>query len=754
MTMKSTISSFSLLAAGAAAQAIGSQPGPDLRPMAASPWHIGFAASPDDGAQWAAGADYKVAVRDDMTFYPRVARDRTNQPLRWRTRSIRSGPCELLPAASVAAAPAPRATGFRVEIDHGAAIETYEATAEGVEQSFLVHRPERLAGDLEIVGEVSSSLRAAARAPAHAPLAFSDPAGTPVVSYGAATAIDACGRRLPMTSAFADGRITLRVPAAWLATAAWPVTVDPLLARVAVGGSALGPASAPQVVRSDTFDRLFVAESRENAAGDWDYVVRAFADDWTFLGVVFTDLGVHDTESGSLAYSGDQEKLVLAFQRRSGLSSSVHLYFHPAASLVPNSGVVFDLPRPAGSHDSEPSLGGSADRYCYLALRRDVAPLPSNSAQSRVLGTLVDAQTHSALPPQSLHTLPGTNYDAEHPSVSGYSETGGWLVAWQEYNYDNAGDDWDLIAQRVGGGGALLGGAALGQDSDGTLHKLTPRVAGSGSRFAVTFLVRDNLGTKPTALVGRRLYFQRISWPAGGAMQHQILRILDAVPTEQILLGSTTRAIDYDFVTDSLWAVAWKRLDSGSLHVERIGYDAAAAESARIDAVPGGSLYEPSLGFDDDAMGFALVYATTGMAPSDPTFATRLLHAPATIAPFGASCAGSIATSNNGSVRPYAGSEFFALRLLGGVANAPTVLVAGAGAANLPLPSGGPGCTLLLDPTLPLVVLPAGVADGSGEITLSLPIPSRVGNVDVRWQFVQQSGASLASSSGLLTRVR
>jgi hypothetical protein len=113
-----------------------------------------------------------------------------------------------------------------------------------------------------------------------------------------------------------------------------------------------------------------------------------------------------------------------------------------------------------------------------------------------------------------------------------------------------------------------------------------------------------------------------------------------------------------------------------------------------------------------------------------------------------------MAASNNGSTRPYAGSQFFALRLLGGRVNAPTVLAAGAAPANIPLPGGGPGCMLLLDPSLPLVVLPVGLSDGAGDVTVPMSIPSRVGNPLLRWQFVQLDGALLWSSAGLFTQIQ
>lgn len=719
-----------------------------------SPWHLPFAAAPDvPGELWAAGADYKVVVDDGATFYPRLGATRAeNQPLRWRTRCLRIDGTDVLPVT--ATAPTRRVDGFRVELDHGALIEIYEARDDGVAQSFLVRRPERVgAGAIELVGEITGPLHSEPRAPAHAELVFADAQGMPMVGYGAAFAIDAAGRRLPLTSAFADGRITLRVPAAWLEAAAWPITIDPLLTRQVVWGSAASPARGPQVVRARTLDRLFIAEARQSAGIDWDLTVRAYDDALNLIGHVFSDLSTLSTETCSLALTDAENRLVVALAREAFLQHHVRLYFHDGASLAINSGTTLDVPRPANTHDNVPSIGGSQSRYCYLTFRRDSVQFAGNTPQSRAVGAFVDTQSQTLGPVQDLHTLAGNNYDAEGPRVSGYSEAGGWMVVWQEYNYDNAGDDWDVIAQRISAGGALLGGAALGQASANGWHKLTPHVAGSGSRFAVVFVLRANPGTKTTALEGTSMYFQRVNWPSGGAVQMEPAQLVEINTTETIVLGDVGRALEFDFVTDSLWAATWARLDRSDLRVGRFGYDGKLAERA-TDQTFVGSFHSPSLCFDPDGMGFPLVYGSTGVWAGDATLARHFVHGAANAVPFGASCAGTMSTINNGTNRPYAGSEFFAIRLLGGRANVPSALVAGAGPTALPLPNGAPGCTLLIDPSLPLLVLPAGVSQPSGELIVGLPIPSATVAIGLRWQFVQVDGGLLWSSSGLRTDIR
>jgi hypothetical protein len=57
--------------------------------------------------------------------------------------------------------------------------------------------------------------------------------------------------------------------------------------------------------------------------------------------------------------------------------------------------------------------------------------------------------------------------------------------------------------------------------------------------------------------------------------------------------------------------------------------------------------------------------------------------------------------------------------------------VLGAGSANIPLPGF---CTLLLDPLLPIFVLPGTVTNAQGAVDYKLPIPEPViADVFMQW---------------------
>ena len=198
-------------------------------PPAAVPIHT---QAPDDGVDyglWAAGTTYKMSFHDGAVVVPYLGRDYpTNQSLRWRTLSATLGEREL----RTRAVPQLSHEEWRAEYDHGGIVEAWELLPDGVEQTFVITRRPAAGGDLVIRGETLGPLTARARPAAHAPVDFLDAADNPILRYGSATAVDATGRRSPMTTAVTGNVLTLRLNGAWLAAAEFPVVVDPLLGVV------------------------------------------------------------------------------------------------------------------------------------------------------------------------------------------------------------------------------------------------------------------------------------------------------------------------------------------------------------------------------------------------------------------------------------------------------------------------------------------------------------------------------------------
>lgn len=167
-----------------------------------------------------------------------------------------------------------RVDGKRIAYGRGSDIEErYEVRPDGIEQTFRLARPLPGRGDLVLTGALSADRELGRSLPDGAGgLVIPLGDGGSRLRYGAVTAIDAKGARRAGTLAVADGRVTLTVDGAWLATAAYPVVVDPLIwiernvrfqSRPAVafdfGGSAAGPGATPA--------RYLVAYEADNTAG-------------------------------------------------------------------------------------------------------------------------------------------------------------------------------------------------------------------------------------------------------------------------------------------------------------------------------------------------------------------------------------------------------------------------------------------------------------------------------------------------------
>ncbi len=118
----------------------------------------------------------------------------------------------------------PRMAGDDACIDRGPIVERFRLTPAGAEQFFDIRSA--AAEDLAIECRVGTSLPFDAEASTPERLVFGGDEG---FSISHAMVVDARGASLPLPLAYAAGLVTLRVPGEWLAQAAFPITVDPLI---------------------------------------------------------------------------------------------------------------------------------------------------------------------------------------------------------------------------------------------------------------------------------------------------------------------------------------------------------------------------------------------------------------------------------------------------------------------------------------------------------------------------------------------
>lgn len=177
------------------------------------------------GTLWARGSNFKASfAADGWTFCARPAPAAPhNEPIRFHFTGARVGQ-ESIAFADVA----PELHGQRVEYDHGDVRETIDVRGRNVEQSFTFARlPQR--GELALDLAVDTTLAVHG---GDAGVIFSSEYVK--VSYSQAIAVDGKGERVSAPVTFADGKITIRVPADFVQRAQLPLVVDPVVASVHV----------------------------------------------------------------------------------------------------------------------------------------------------------------------------------------------------------------------------------------------------------------------------------------------------------------------------------------------------------------------------------------------------------------------------------------------------------------------------------------------------------------------------------------
>ncbi|MBI5852156.1 MAG: hypothetical protein HZB39_14170 [Planctomycetes bacterium] len=703
---------------------------------------------------WASGPDYKVSFHDGLAFYP-VVGDRYphNLPLKWRTTSVRIGDAELLVAGED---PVTSASDWRMEYRFGAVTEAYDVRKDGVEQTFVVPVRPLAGGELRITGRVTSELIAAERGFAHAQLRFAHQDGTVIVSYGAATAIDALGTRLPMETAFDDGSIVLRLPADALATARFPLVVDPLLGNQLVSyDSSSRQASRPDVARDDAANQLLTVYGRLNAGGDYDAYARITADDFTGSTLVWSDVTASwSTRNCDVAFVGGPDRWIIAIQRDFPAPTGSWLRFHTRASndLVASTAYV-PLAGSNGNTLSMPDVGGtdafSAGDNALVVYQSDVGL--ANSTTSAVFARLIDVRNDTVGAAIDLEA--GVNLDRETPSVNQVSDGGAasWICCWTQLDNSIAEDDWDLIIRRLDSAGVSQGRSFLGNAAS-SVHAFVPRVAGRGGRYTASYGESPNPAGVQVNGWADEIRIHRFDWSEFSASPVKLdVELVRAAGAAAFWNGN----IAYDNMTHSHWALAYHGMD-WNVYAARAGFDGGVCESVTVYDTAS-LAFSPGITFDDDNNRFALVFTANeaGVEPR-PVYGTHFTY-PAFAQPlaYGLACGPALIGSNSNAhgTKPHSGAEFFAVRAINVPANALGALNIGLAPAADPIPFL-PGCFS----NVGALVVSLGASATGTVATIPLPIPGGViGDVFVQYLYADPGSPNaipVSTTRGLRIFVR
>lgn len=439
---------------------------------------------------WGATASYKVSLGGQMAFIPYLGSDYPhNELFSWETESATLGGAEL------ATHPASLAYSLRrAEYDLGGIVEAYDLRADGLEQTFILPCAAEAAGGLAIVGRLRSTLRTEDRRAQHAPLEFVNSTGEPIVRYGAAIAIDALGRRVPMSSAFDDGRITLALSAEQVAELVFPVVVDPVVATIAqISGAALG--EMMDCVRDDENDRIYTVFSRFASAQDEDVLGQVTDDAWTpTISYFHADVSASWNSSyPQVASVGGADRVIVVYARDSAAGNSIQWHAHDHSDPAFRS-VSTTIPKPANSSAWRPDVGGSAANVAgsvaMVVAQAEGVPSLANTNTSRIVAIPIDIDSSfgqgSILPATVLAS--SATRDFERPRINQQSEgfgSGNWVVCWQRYDNAAATGNWRAVVRVVDTvGGPLTPETLVERSSD---HQMGPLVAGDSGHYSIAY---------------------------------------------------------------------------------------------------------------------------------------------------------------------------------------------------------------------------------------------------------------------------
>jgi len=215
---------------------------------------------PGDGRIWARGQNYKASFGvEGFTYVPFLGSDAPRAyPVAFTVGSMT---VNGVPVAFNAAA-VPSVQGMRVSFNRGAFTEVYDLAPSGIEQSFIITQP--VSGELAFHVATATDLRPSAHGDR---IEFANERG--MVNYSQAIAVDARQTRTTLDTRLTAGGISIKVPAATVASAAWPLVVDPVISTVGVEtGSIL--TRAADVAYEPSLNRYAISYVEEFSAVDHD----------------------------------------------------------------------------------------------------------------------------------------------------------------------------------------------------------------------------------------------------------------------------------------------------------------------------------------------------------------------------------------------------------------------------------------------------------------------------------------------------
>ncbi len=717
---------------------------------------------------WASGENYKASFHDGFTFVPYLGGGYPhNQPLSWRTTDVTVGGRSITDATQQDH----EHSEFIYEYSSPGVIERYEVRAEGVEQTFTIASDPKLAGDLVVVGAVTTQLLAEAVDRRHGEITFYDKEGAAIAHYGAATAFDASGRHTVVETSWDGQAISLTVPGSWLAKATYPVTIDPLLSRNLFawwGTSTHGQLGTTAIGRDDRnkSNNVMIAFTRRASATDFDMWVWLCSDklDKASRHLVFADLtATWSTRSPAIAFVSAADKWITSFTRFLNTGgSSIRYHLHDGMDTALSSSVsgVFG---PMFSHDDHSDVGGSlglvGGNNALLVFDRDQGSVTTPNTE--VYGMLIDVATNTKGAAFTVSPTPvGSTFDREYPSVNQVSanNSDGWFVVWQEYDNHAAAssEDWDVFGRRILANGTRKSGRYLSEMAATVQrHQLRPQVEGLDGRYTVAYATADlaSVGYKTGLPQGKALRVDRVDW-------HSTRSLPTLVESRELMRAADRRwvvgGLAFDGNSDTFWGFTYSSLVSGIAYFSRLSYDCAVVEMQVLHSKSPAKAFATAVTFNQDSNQFLCTLATNEGGRSSHPVHTVVIGMPKNqVTVYGSSCGGTIYSDG----LALTGSDNFTVGLSGAQPGVPSWLLISLAPATVDLSVIGlPSCSLLVSSGPSYITALSLQTNGSGAAAMTIPIPASpqvTGSIYFQWAHSEPSANSLGivTSQGLHAKI-
>jgi hypothetical protein len=405
----------------------------------------------DGGTHWARGREYRAAFDSgSFSMYPVFGR---KSPAEFPVRFTLGGATVGGEALALEASGVER-SGNVVTLGHGGFDEVYHLDLDQVEQTFVFP-------SLPAAGELSLRIDVETELVGHesdGTLYFLHPE-LGHIAYGSAFVLDATGKREPIERRWNGSSIELTVPASFLASATFPVTIDPV---VNAFNSTFGTADdqSPDITFAGRTDRYWVVWQDYTSATNADAYVTRFTAGGVQEATFIIDGSADHWTNPKIAYHyGSDRLLVVASVEVGGAGGSGRILGQLVdASAGATIGTPFIISS-IGFRKRWPDVGGnnwdSTTNAHFCVAWSFEAAAGNHNPQYRMVnwdGTMVT----------SIETVDSSADDDIHTTLSdsqGDSELFGdwWTMAWvRDTNADGRGQ---VFARRVVWSGSTTLGA-------------------------------------------------------------------------------------------------------------------------------------------------------------------------------------------------------------------------------------------------------------------------------------------------------